>query len=363
MLRGSYAERKPDDAQIGGVRVAIAEQPSSHVLADSVRSSWMTANGSSIDRAARDRALIVAAALTSVALWSSAFVGIRFAGRELGPGPLALARLVVGSVALGVAMLAYASPLPPRRALVGAVACGVLWFGVYNVALNAAERQVDAGTASLLVNTGPIFIMILAGALLREGFPRRLLAGCAVSFTGVALIGLGVSRHGLQATWGAALCLLAALAYAAGVVAEKPALRHAPALTITWLACTVGAVACLPYAPSLVHQLGGAGTGAIAWTIYLGLGPTAIGFVTWAYALARTDAGRLGVTTYLVPPLAVLLGWLLLGEVPPVLALPGGILCLAGVALARRRTRAGGHAPPSAAQQRLFATASGQQRP
>ena len=71
--------------------------------------------------------------------------------------------------------------------------------------------------------------------------------------------------------------------------------------------------------------------------VYLGLGPTSIGFVGWAYALARTDAGRLGSTTYLVPPLAVLLGWALLGEVPPLLALPGGILCLAGVAVARRR--------------------------
>ncbi len=69
--------------------------------------------------------------------------------------------------------------------------------------------------------------------------------------------------------------------------------------------------------------------------MYLGLVPTAIGFSTWAYALARTDAGKLGSTTYLVPPIAVLLGWVMLGEVPPLVALPGGILCLAGVALAR----------------------------
>jgi drug/metabolite transporter (DMT)-like permease len=322
----------------------------------------MTGNAGSDDRATRDRTLILAAALTSVALWSSAFVGIRFAGRELAPGPLALGRLLIGSIALGAAVLASAAPLPPRRALFGAVACGLLWFGVYNVALNAAERQVDAGTASLLVNTGPIFIMILAGALLREGFPRRLLAGCAVAFTGVALIGVGVSKHGVEATWGAALCLIAALAYAAGVVVQKPALRHAPALTITWLACTVGAAACLPYAPSLVHQLGQAHAGAIGWTIYLGLGPTAVGFVTWAYALARTDAGRLGVTTYLVPPLAVLLGWILLGEAPPLLALPGGVLCLAGVAVARRRTTVS-RQPRSPTQERLVAAASAPQRP
>lgn len=72
---------------------------------------------------------------------------------------------------------------------------------------------------------------------------------------------------------------------------------------------------------------------------YLGVVPTALAFSTWAYALRRMDAGRLGVTTYLVPPLVILLGWLLLDEVPPALALVGGAICLAGVALSRRRTR------------------------
>jgi drug/metabolite transporter (DMT)-like permease len=104
---------------------------------------------------------------------------------------------------------------------------------------------------------------------------------------------------------------------------------------VTWLACTIGAIACLPYAGTLVHQLGHASGSTVAWMIYLGVAPTAIGFVTWAYALARTTAGRMGSTTYLVPPLALLFGWSFLGEVPPLLVIPGGVLCLAGVALAR----------------------------
>ena len=49
------------------------------------------------------------------------------------------------------------------------------------------------------------------------------------------------------------------------------------------------------------------------------------------------DAGRLGVTTYLVPPLVIAMGWVLLDEVPPVLAVVGGVVCLAGVGLSRRR--------------------------
>jgi drug/metabolite transporter (DMT)-like permease len=138
---------------------------------------------------------------------------------------------------------------------------------------------------------------------------------------------------------GVVLCVVAAFGYAGGVVAQKPVLRHASPLMVTWLACTVGAIACLPYAGTLVHQLGHAGTSTIVWTIYLGVAPTAIGFVTWAYALARTTAGRMGSTTYLVPPLALLFGWVFLSEVPPLLVLPGGAMCLAGVALARTSSR------------------------
>jgi drug/metabolite transporter (DMT)-like permease len=74
-----------------------------------------------------------------------------------------------------------------------------------------------------------------------------------------------------------------------------------------------------------------------AWTLYLGAFPTAIAFTTWAFELPRTSAGRLGATTYLVPPFSVLLCWPLLSETPPGLALLGGALCLAGVAVVRRR--------------------------
>ena len=76
---------------------------------------------------------------------------------------------------------------------------------------------------------------------------------------------------------------------------------------------------------------------SIGWLAYLGVFPTALGFVTWAFALSRTDAGRLAATTYLVPPISILLGWLILNESPASLAYLGGALCLVGVGLSRRR--------------------------
>jgi len=96
------------------------------------------------------------------------------------------------------------------------------------------------------------------------------------------------------------------------------------------------AIACLPFAPALIREIGQADPSAMGWAVYLGVFPTAVAFTTWAYALARTTAGRMGAITYLVPPLTVLMGWVILGEVPPALALLGGALCLAGVAVARR---------------------------
>jgi drug/metabolite transporter (DMT)-like permease len=110
-----------------------------------------------------------------------------------------------------------------------------------------------------------------------------------------------------------------------------------PAFQVTWIGCAAATLGCLPFAPTLASEAAGAGAGAgaIGWTIYLGLVPTAIGFATWTFALRRTSAGRMGSLLYLVPVVATVLGWALLGETPPALAAAGGALCLAGVYLAR----------------------------
>ena len=281
-------------------------------------------------RARRDERTVLA--------WASAFVGIRGVGRSYEPGPLALGRLLLGTGALGLLLLTRRRWVRPTRREWGLlVVCGLAWFAVYNVALNAAERRVDAGTTAMLVNVGPILIALLAGAVLGEGFPRPLLAGAAVAFGGAVLIGLGTTRAAGADVVGVLLCLLAAATYAVGVVSQKPTLRRLPALQVTWTACAVGTLACLPFLPTLIRETGQAGTGAVAGLVYLGLVPTALAFTTWAYTLARMDAGRLGVTTYLVPPIAILAAWPLLGEVPPVPAVAGGLVCLLGVALSRRR--------------------------
>lgn len=286
-------------------------------------------------QSARTARLAAVAAGVTVVLWASAFVGIRSAGHELSAGPLALLRLAVGTVALGAMALVRREAWPTRRDLPRILAIGLLWFGAYNLMLNSAEQRVDAGTASMLVNISPILIAVIAGVVLREGLPKSLLVGMAVSFSGVLVIGFGSDQHGRTDWLGAALCLGSAVVYAISVILQKPLLSRVSALPVTFLACAVGLIVCLPFGPRLAEELPKAHGSAVAWTVYLGLMPTAVAFTTWGYALARTKAGKLGATTYLVPPISILLGWLMLGETPTWVAVGGGVLCLGGVAVAR----------------------------
>ena len=286
--------------------------------------------------------LALGAALVTVVLWASAFVGIRAVADDLSPGSFALGRLLVAAAALGVIVALRRPSLPTRGRDWALIAVsGVVWFGGYFIALNAGEGLVDAGTAAMLVNVGPILIAMFAGLFLREGFPPRLVVGSVIAFAGTLIIGIASGgQEGVpNAPLGVALCLLAAVAYAIGVTAQKPALARVPALSVTAIACVIGAVVTLPFAPLLVEELGTAPPDAIAWIVYLGIFPTAIAFTTWAFALNRTTAGRLGSTTYLVPPVAIGLAWLMLNEVPPALAFLGGALCIGGVIVARSRGR------------------------
>ncbi|WP_369070159.1 DMT family transporter [Kineococcus terrestris] len=300
--------------------------------------------------ARRERALLVGAASVTVLLWASAFVGIRAAAEDFAPGPLTLARVVVGTLALALLHLALRARATrgggpdarrrlrdaPRWVLIGVVLWGVAWFGVYNVALNAAEHHVDAGTAALLVNVAPVVTAVLAGLLLGEGFPRRLLAGMAVAFLGVAVVAASTSTGRYDAV-GVLLGLVAAVVYGSAATAQKRLLRHVDAPTMTLVGCAAGAVACLPFAPGLVRALAAAPTSSVLGVVYLGVFPTAVAFTTWGYVLSRTSAGRTAATTYAVPAVVVVLSWLVLRETPPALALLGGALALAGVAVATTR--------------------------
>lgn len=287
--------------------------------------------------------LALGAVTITVVAWASAFVAIRGVGTSFGAGALALGRLLIGTAALGLILLAKQKWVRLNKTQwLQILSVGVFWFAIYNVALNAAEQRVDAGTTSMLIQIGPILVAIFAGLLLGEGFPRWLVIGAAIAFSGAVLVGVVTAVTTTDTTktdadfLGIALCLVSAATYAIGVLSQKPVLRSIPGLQVTWMACAIGALCTLPFAPALIDDLGTASAQATGGLIYLGLVPTALAFSTWAYALTRMDAGRLGVTTYAVPPITILMAWLLLGEIPHFFAVVGGVICLVGVGLSRR---------------------------
>lgn len=311
-----------------------------------------TGAGTHVARSRPTTLLPVLAVGITLLLWSSAFVAIRHL-HAVPPGAMALGRLLIGTVVLALFLVhkrfrrsgAGGTPrltLPTGRDWLPITIIGLLWFGVYMVTLNAAEQRIDAGTASMLVQLSPILIAVLAAVFLGERPSRFLAIGLIVAFGGVVLIAVATSRAaptgGGGELLGVLLVLLAAVTYSISVIAQKSVLARVPALEVTFFGCLIGTVCCLPFAGGLISVVRHGQADSLWWIGYLGVFPTAIAFFTWAYALTAMTASSLGVTTYLVPPITVLLGWLFLGEVPPLLAVLGGALSLGGVMIARRRT-------------------------
>lgn len=277
----------------------------------------------------------LAAVATTLVLWSSAFVGIRHLGEEVPPGALSLGRLLVMAVALLLLLRGRLPVLPApgqwRLVLLG----GAAWFGLYNLALNASEQRIDAGTAALVVQIGPILVAGLATVFLGERLTSGLVVGMAIGFAGVVLIARSSSSSEGDLV-GVLLSVVAAITFAVGVLTQKRLLPTIPALDLTFWYCLVGAALCLPWSGQLVDVVGAARADTLWWLVYLGVFPSAIAFTTWAYALAHADAGRFAQSTFLVPFITALMAWVVLDEVPPALAFVGGAMCIAGVLVARR---------------------------
>jgi drug/metabolite transporter (DMT)-like permease len=283
--------------------------------------------------------LPLAAVACTLVFWASAFVAIRYLGDDFSPGALSLGRLLIGALCLTVVALSSGLPKPTRREWVSIVIIGVLWFGVYNVALNEGEQRVDAGTAAMLIQVSPVLIALLAAVFLDERFTTYLALGLALAFGGVALIAFSTSPGGDRDVLGVVLCLVSAVVYSISLILQKPLVRRLRSVHVIWLACTVGAISCLPFAGQLWSETAAAPAGSVWWLIYLGVFPTALAFTTYAYALKHMDASTLGVTTYLVPPITIVMGLVFLDEAPPAIAYVGGVLALVGVAIARRKPR------------------------
>ncbi|MDN5894990.1 MAG: DMT family transporter [Nocardioides sp.] len=283
--------------------------------------------------------LPLAAMTFTLVCWSSAFVAIRHLGNEVTPGALTITRLGIASLVLGLLVSRRRRVWPNRRDWPLLLLCGVTWFGIYNLALNEAERRIDAGTASMLIQIGPLLATLAAAVFLGERLTHWVVLGLAVGFAGVAIIGMASDGSGAHDVWGVLLTVLAAVMYAIGIVTQKPLTRRLNPFTITFLSCVIGLVTAAPFAGEFVDLVQHGSANSWLVLVYLGVFPTALAFSTWAFALTHMDAGKLSITTFLVPVIAIVMAAVLLSETPPPMAYAGGLLCVVGVLISRRGSR------------------------
>ncbi len=288
---------------------------------------------------------VTSAAAITILFWGSAFAGIRAGLHSYSPTHLALLRFLSASVILAIFAAVSRTPqqtrmrLPSLRDIPLIFLLGLLGFAFYAVALNIGERSIPSGPAAVLIQTSPIFTALAAILFLRERLRAWGWVGIAVSFAGALLIGFG-NGGGLSISWGAALILAAAVSTSAYNIIQKRMLDRYRPVEITTYAIWAGTVLLLPFCGGLVGQIRAAALSDTLAVIYLGAGPAALAYVTWAVVLSRLPASRASSILFVVPVVAFLLGWIWLGEMPTSIDLIGGAFAMGGVALVNTIGRA-----------------------
>lgn len=292
---------------------------------------------------AAERLDVRALAAIAIALltWSSAYAAIAYAMPTFTPGEVALARLAIGSLCFAGLLLARPAALPARRDWPQIALLGVLGLTTYHVCLNYAETRIASGTASILISLVPAATAVASALWLRERLPLRTWVGLAVALVGTVLVVLASGQR-VQVDPRALLVLVCVLVSAIYFVGQKPLFARSSMVGVTAFTFFAGTLAALPFGRDLPQALIAAPWRSIAALLWLGIAPTFVGYLAWNMAVHRASASRVSSFIYLSPPIALLIGWLWLHEVPNALILVGGAITVGGVVLANARRRAPG---------------------
>lgn len=238
-----------------------------------------------------------------------------------------------------VAWLLWKRPaLMPLADLLTCVACGVVGAAGYSVLLNLGQVTVSAGAASFLIKTESIWMAFLAVVMLKEAFNIWAWAGTLICFAGIGLIA-NAQPGGIALGGGAVFVLAAAICSAIGFVLQRKLVQKYGALHVASIMLISAAVTLSPWLSAAVSEMQSASAATVSWVVFLGVFPTAVGQISWSYALGHFGAARAGNFLYLVAPLAMLLAWLIYGEAVSLFTIAGGILVLGGVILVNTRGR------------------------
>lgn len=292
-----------------------------------------------MDTHARLDARTLAAIAVALLTWSSAYAAIAYALASFTPGEVAFSRLAIGSLCFAALLAIRRVPLPVRRDWPQLALLGVIGLSVYHLCLNYAETRIASGTASILIALVPAATAAVSAIWLHERLSPRTLIGLGVALIGVLLVVLASGKE-VKFQPMAALVLLSVLASAVFFVGQKPLFARNSMLGVTAFTFFAGTLGALPFAGGLGSALRLAPWSHVAALVYLGVAPTFVGYLAWNIALRRASASQLSSFIYFSPPIAVFIGWLWLGEHPGWLTLAGGVITVAGVALANTRRRA-----------------------
>ena len=276
-----------------------------------------------------------------VVVWAGAFAAIKaLLDHGTSAQDVAVLRYLVAAPGFAVVLwLSRGLPGLGRGDLLRILGAGVLVVAGYHLSLNVGQRYTTAGTSALVVALAPSLTLGLSVALGLERLTARRTTGLAVAFAGVAvviLLGAG-EELSLENARGPLIVLGAPLAFALYNVLLRPLLGRYGVLSLTAATSLVGTLALLPLArPSTAEGLATMSAGDLALVLYLGVVCTLLGYVGWNVGLR--GLGPTGAVSYAygIPPLAVVIGALTLDEPVTAWLVAGGVLVVAGVALAQR---------------------------
>jgi drug/metabolite transporter (DMT)-like permease len=282
--------------------------------------------------------LVLAATLL---LWSGNWIVARAVRDDISPGLATAGRLLIVIALLGpFAWRGLREKLPgfSRRDWKILWLLGLSGGGLHLALQWLGLHYTTATSATLYLSTAPIFILLLAAPLLGERIAARQWLGVAISFAGVALIGMQGQLVNPSFNFGD-LCALASMAmwgsYTVFLRLRRDALDTVEFLTMV---CLLGLVVMVPWVIAelwlgAMLALSPAGMAAV---LYSAIGSLLLAYAGWSYVVKRMGAARAGATMHLMPAIAVGLAALFLGEVPAWYHFAGISLILAGVTLSTR---------------------------